>query len=52
MTLNPNPVDNHTEIEQGAFQPNNMVPGSARARTGCFWPGCSPTPTPTGPGSA
>ena len=27
MTLDRNPVDNHTEIEQVAFQPNNMVPG-------------------------
>ena len=50
--LDRNPVDNHTEIEQAAFQPNNMVPGSAPAWTGCCWPGCSPTPTPTGPASA
>ena len=27
MTLDRNPVDNHTEIEQLAFQPNNLVPG-------------------------
>jgi catalase len=27
MTLDRNAVDNHTEIEQVAFQPNNMVPG-------------------------
>ena len=27
MTLDRNPTDNHTEIEQAAFQPNNMVPG-------------------------
>jgi catalase len=27
MTLDRNPVDNHTEIEQAAFQPNNLVPG-------------------------
>jgi catalase len=27
MTLDRNPTDNHTEIEQLAFQPNNMVPG-------------------------
>ncbi|MCE3549919.1 catalase [Pseudonocardia sp. RS11V-5] len=27
MTLNRNPTDNHTEIEQLAFQPNNLVPG-------------------------
>ena len=27
MTLNRNPTDNHTEIEQAAFEPNNLVPG-------------------------
>jgi len=27
MTLNRNPSDFHTEIEQAAFEPNNMVPG-------------------------
>jgi catalase len=27
MTLNRNATDNHTEIEQLAFQPNNLVPG-------------------------
>ena len=27
MTLNQNPTDFHTEIEQLAFEPNNMVPG-------------------------
>jgi catalase len=27
MTLDRNPSDNHTEIEQLAFQPNNLVPG-------------------------
>lgn len=27
MTLNRNPADFHTEIEQAAFEPNNMVPG-------------------------
>jgi len=27
MTLDRNPVDYHTEIEQAAFEPNNMVPG-------------------------
>jgi catalase len=27
MTLDRNPTDNHTEIEQVAFQPNNLVPG-------------------------
>ncbi|MFB9740396.1 catalase [Pseudonocardia sulfidoxydans] len=27
MTLDRNPTDNHAEIEQLAFQPNNLVPG-------------------------
>lgn len=27
LTLNRNPTDYHTEIEQAAFEPNNMVPG-------------------------
>jgi catalase len=27
MTLDRNPTDNHTEIEQAAFEPNNLVPG-------------------------
>jgi catalase len=27
MTLDRNPTDFHTEIEQAAFQPNNLVPG-------------------------
>jgi catalase len=27
MTLDRNPVDNHTQIEQAAFQPNNLVRG-------------------------
>ena len=27
FTLNRNPTDYHTEIEQAAFQPNNLVPG-------------------------
>jgi catalase len=27
MILDRNPTDNHTEIEQAAFQPNNLVPG-------------------------
>ena len=27
LTLNRNPSDFHTEIEQAAFQPNNLVPG-------------------------
>ena len=28
MTLDRNPTDHHTEIEQAAFQPNNIVPGT------------------------
>jgi catalase len=27
MTLNRNPTDHHTEMEQAAFEPNNLVPG-------------------------
>ncbi|MBS0650732.1 MAG: catalase, partial [Verrucomicrobia bacterium] len=27
LTLNRNPTDFHTEIEQAAFEPNNMIPG-------------------------
>jgi catalase len=27
MTLDRNPADNHAEIEQAAFEPNNLVPG-------------------------
>lgn len=27
LTLNRNPTDHHTEIEQAAFEPNNLVPG-------------------------
>lgn len=27
LILNRNPVDNHTQIEQAAFEPNNLVPG-------------------------
>ena len=27
MTLDRNPTDHHAEIEQAAFQPNNLVPG-------------------------
>ncbi len=29
MTLDRNPADYHTEIEQAAFEPNNLVPGIA-----------------------
>jgi catalase len=28
LTLNRNPTDYHTEIEQAAFEPNNMIPGT------------------------
>ncbi|MBT0726459.1 catalase [Rosenbergiella australiborealis] len=27
LTLNQNPTDNHAQIEQAAFEPNNLVPG-------------------------
>ena len=35
MTLNRNPTDNHTEIEQAAFEPNNLVPGIGPVPTRC-----------------
>ena len=28
LTLNRNPTDYHTEVEQAAFEPNNMIPGT------------------------
>ncbi|MDC0609839.1 catalase [Vibrio sp.] len=28
LVLNQNPTDHHTQIEQAAFEPNNMVPGT------------------------
>jgi catalase len=52
MTLDRNPVDYHTEIEQLASRPATWCRASGRARTGCCWAGCSPTTTRTGPGSA
>jgi catalase len=45
LTLDHNPTDNHSQIEQGAWSPSNLVPASARAPTRCCWAGCSPTPT-------
>ena len=50
MTLDRNATDNHTEIEQAAFQPTTWCPASAPARTGCCSAACSPTPTRTAPG--
>ena len=35
MVLNRNPDNYFAQIEQAAFEPSNMVPGSARARTRC-----------------
>ena len=53
MTLNRNVTDYHTEIEQAAFEPNNMVAGHRRCRrTRCCSRAGSPTPTRTAPGSA
>ena len=51
MTLDRNPTDHHSEIEQLAVEPSNMVPGIGPAPTRCCWAGCSPTPTPTATGS-
>ena len=36
MTLDRNPISYHTEIEQAAFEPNNLVPASVRPRTRCY----------------
>jgi catalase len=52
LTLDRNVTDYHTEIEQAAFEPNNLVPGITLSRTRCCWPAGSPTPTRTAPGSA
>ena len=53
MTLDRNPTDYHTEIEQAAFEPNNLVPGiGAQPGQDAAGPRCSPTPTRTAPGSA
>ena len=52
FTLDRNPADYHTEIEQLAVAPATWCRASGRARTGCCSAGCSPTPTRTGPGSA
>jgi catalase len=49
MTLDRNPTDYHTEIEQSAFEPNNLVPGVGPVRIKCCWPGFFPMPTHTVP---
>ena len=41
MTLDRNLTDNHTEIEQAAFEVNNLVPGIGLSPTRCCWPGYS-----------
>ena len=51
MTLNRNVTDYHAQIEQAAFEPNNIVAGTGLSRTRCCWPVGSPTPTRTAPGS-
>ena len=38
LTLDRNPTDHHSQIEQGAWEPSNLVPASARAPTRCCWP--------------
>lgn len=50
MRLDKNPADYHTQIEQAAFEPSNMVPGSVRAPTRCCSAACSPTQMRTGTG--
>ena len=47
MTLDRNPTDYHTEIEQAAFEPNNLVPASGQPGQNAAGAGSSPTPMPT-----
>jgi catalase len=51
LTLDRNPTDYHTEIEQAAFEPNNLVPGIGLSPDKMLLARCSPTPTRTAPGS-
>lgn len=52
MTLDRNPTDNHAEIEQAAFQPNNFVPGIGPSPDRMLLARLSPTPTRTATASA
>ncbi|CAM5565390.1 Catalase OS=Streptomyces tendae OX=1932 GN=GUR47_23465 PE=3 SV=1 [Streptomyces tendae] len=52
MTLDRNPTDNHAEIEQAAFQPNNLVPGIGPSPDRMLLARPSRTPTHTATGSA
>jgi catalase len=45
LMLNRNPTDNHAQIEQAAFEPNNLVPGIGCASR---HPCCSCAPVPAG----
>ena len=47
MTLDRNPTDYHTEIEQGAFQPKTSCRASVPVQIKCCWPGFFPMPTRT-----
>ncbi len=51
LTLDRNVTDYHTEIEQAAFEPNNIVPGTGLSPDKMLLARGSPTPTRTGPGS-
>jgi len=52
MTLVRNPTDNHTEIEQAAFDVNNLVPGIGPSPDKMLLAGFFPMPTRTAPASA
>ena len=44
MTLNRNPTDHHSEMEQFAVEPSNWSRESDRVPTKCSWVECSPSP--------
>ena len=52
MTLDRNVTDYHTEMEQAAFQPNNVVPGTGLSPDKMLLARGSRTPTRTAPASA
>lgn len=51
LTLNRNVTDYHTEMEQVAFEPNNVVPGTGLSPDKMLLARGSATPTRTAPGS-
>jgi catalase len=52
LELNRNPENYFAEVEQAAFEPSNVVPGSASRRTRCCSSAFSPMPTRIAIGSA